>query len=605
MARRVLVLLATLGMLTAGVAVPVPVADAASATTVVRGFALPDTIGAQQVARDVFRVSGPGGRMVALQYRHPDGSWRTVATARTSAERRSVVLVTTTRSGGQWVWRARVGDGPWVVAARTASARLVWRVHVPRTTGWTAASSQERVRAVPAAPRFPLGFAEPVLRSARQILPGLSLSTYRRGVPGDGYVVSLRIAGQEAGSRTAAEGVVRAVRAAGWPARVEKVVVPAVADHPEQVLFMARHGSWGPSRQDRAQRRADRMTKAGLPAWVDVVGEDGHPTSGPYGVTILTLDPAAFPGTCTASVGASSAARETTSAMAGALGAVAGVNGGFFDITGPAAFSGDPLGVSVVGGEIVSEAIDGRTALILDGCRARVAEVRTRVRVHADTASRGVEGVNRRPRADEVVLFTPHFGTATPATGGVDVVLGSDGRVLALREPGSSIPSTGRVLRGVGTGERWLRDHAAVGAVLDVTTVLRDLRAAAAVPLTPTTHVVGGLVGLLRDGSSWINAATNGHASLGMVLRRHPRTLAGTTDDGRLLLVTVDGRRPSTSVGASFVESAALMRWLGATEAVSLDGGGSTTMVVQGKVVNTVAGSAERAVGDGIFVLAP
>ena len=90
---------------------------------------------------------------------------------------------------------------------------------------------------------------------------------------------------------------------------------------------------------------------------------------------------------------------------------------------------------------------------------------------------------------------------------------------------------------------------------------------------------------------------------LGMVMRRHPRTLAGTTREGDVVLVTVDGRQPYSSVGASFPESAAVLRWFGVTDGVSLDGGGSTTMVLNGAVVNSPGGSAERAVGDGLFVL--
>jgi hypothetical protein len=69
-------------------------------------------------------------------------------------------------------------------------------------------------------------------------------------------------------------------------------------------------------------------------------------------------------------------------------------------------------------------------------------------------------------------------------------------------------------------------------------------------------------------------------------VRRNPRTLAGTTPGGDLLLVAVDGRRPGYSVGASFEESAQIMKTLGAEEAVNLDGGGSTAMTVDERLVN-------------------
>jgi exopolysaccharide biosynthesis protein len=86
-------------------------------------------------------------------------------------------------------------------------------------------------------------------------------------------------------------------------------------------------------------------------------------------------------------------------------------------------------------------------------------------------------------------------------------------------------------------------------------------------------------------------------------LRRNPRTLAGTTQDGRLLLVTIDGRRPGTSVGASFEESAAVMRALGASEAVNLDGGGSTAMTIGGRLVTRPSdATGERPIADALLI---
>jgi len=88
------------------------------------------------------------------------------------------------------------------------------------------------------------------------------------------------------------------------------------------------------------------------------------------------------------------------------------------------------------------------------------------------------------------------------------------------------------------------------------------------------------------------------------VASRNPRTLAGVRSDGRILLVTIDGRRPGWSAGATLPEAARVMRALGAREALNLDGGGSTTMTVKGAVVNFPSDpTGERPVGDGVFVL--
>jgi exopolysaccharide biosynthesis protein len=67
--------------------------------------------------------------------------------------------------------------------------------------------------------------------------------------------------------------------------------------------------------------------------------------------------------------------------------------------------------------------------------------------------------------------------------------------------------------------------------------------------------------------------------------------------------VTVDGRQPAVSVGMSLQELAEYLLSLGAVDAMNLDGGGSTTMYLDGKVVNTPSDKdGERKIGDAIVV---
>ena len=68
--------------------------------------------------------------------------------------------------------------------------------------------------------------------------------------------------------------------------------------------------------------------------------------------------------------------------------------------------------------------------------------------------------------------------------------------------------------------------------------------------------------------------------------------------------MTVDGRRAGWSAGVTLPEAARVMRSLGARDALNLDGGGSSGMVVRGELVSRPSDpSGERAVSDGIFVL--
>lgn len=85
---------------------------------------------------------------------------------------------------------------------------------------------------------------------------------------------------------------------------------------------------------------------------------------------------------------------------------------------------------------------------------------------------------------------------------------------------------------------------------------------------------------------------------------RHPRTFVGfSADTTTLYLCTVDGRQAS-SIGMTFTEMADFMTSLGATDAFNFDGGGSTTMVVNGRIVNSPSDTTgERPVANTLQVI--
>lgn len=89
----------------------------------------------------------------------------------------------------------------------------------------------------------------------------------------------------------------------------------------------------------------------------------------------------------------------------------------------------------------------------------------------------------------------------------------------------------------------------------------------------------------------------------GWAHKRNPRTFAGVDAQGRPLLVTADGRS-TDSLGLSISETAAVAKALGMRQVMNLDGGGSTTMVVNGKVTNAPSdATGERPIGDALLVL--
>jgi hypothetical protein len=285
----------------------------------------------------------------------------------------------------------------------------------------------------------------------------------------------------------------------------------------------------------------------------------------------------------------------------------------------------------------VSEAVDGRTDLLLpagSGEGADIATLSDSVGATAsDGAQREVDGLNRKPgliRAcggeggdvptelpkhdftctdpGELILFTPLFGATTEPGEGAEAVLDASGRVIDLRESrGGTIPENGSVLSGMGDGADWLRAHARPGAAVVVKTRISADGAA----LAGKTGVVNGGPRLLSGGSVDITAYAEGFVwpddpefYYRFGIKRNPRTIAGITPAGDLLMVAVDGHRPGYSVGASFREEAAIMDSLGAEEAVNLDGGGSTTMTLGTRLVTRPSDpTGERPIGDAVVLL--
>ncbi len=210
-------------------------------------------------------------------------------------------------------------------------------------------------------------------------------------------------------------------------------------------------------------------------------------------------------------------------------------------------------------------------------------------------------------------LFTPRFGAATPRDTVRPVAeltltpAGRRGDTLlfvtrgaASRASGSAIPADGAVLAAYGARAS---EAAAIGErdTLRITLGLTPWPAAGA---AAPALVMGGWPRILRNGA---NVAARAPAEEGTISRnaevRHPRTAVGFTRDGStLLLVTVDGRT-ATSVGMTLVELANLMKALGAWQALNFDGGGSTTMVIGGRVVNSPSDkTGERDVGNALLV---
>ena len=231
--------------------------------------------------------------------------------------------------------------------------------------------------------------------------------------------------------------------------------------------------------------------------------------------------------------------------------------------------------------------------------------------IHRDRTTK-LDGINYRPPyPDAITLFTSFAGDSTPrdttnrksALVPLKLVRQSrDEMVFAVAgnaTEGGRLPTqAGAVLIGDGERREEVRSIGRRGGTITVTTAVWPRHG-------KLRTVTGGWPVIVNDGKSVAEYADFVEGTFPRFsATRHPRTAAGISENGSTLyLVTVDGRRESDS-GMSLSELAKTMMQLGAYEAMNFDGGGSTTMVIDGRVVNRPSDQAgERPIGSGLLIV--
>lgn len=260
------------------------------------------------------------------------------------------------------------------------------------------------------------------------------------------------------------------------------------------------------------------------------------------------------------------------------------------------------LGVRADGGTVFSRLAGGLTLVRPDGARVDIDDLN-----YVPLAA-GVNGGD-----GELLAYTPPWDGPVQAPRGSTVVtlsgvtlpvLGAAaGTVTSARNTSGAvtIPKGGAVLVGYGPARQRLAGIAA-GDTVGINVGVRPLDVTPAEWVESADVLPGGPL-IVRSGrmtapDDWVAEGFSHDRHNGP---RHPRTAIGVSAAGETLLVTVDGRQ-SHSVGMTMWELADLMIDLGARHALSLDGGGSTTMTVLGRTRNRISDPSPRPVASSLVV---
>ena len=206
-----------------------------------------------------------------------------------------------------------------------------------------------------------------------------------------------------------------------------------------------------------------------------------------------------------------------------------------------------------------------------------------------------IKGMNRARIANDLVLFNSYYAPSTRTNQyGREVKL-KNNHVIAVSTAGNMTLEPGTVV---------LSGHGVNAAAL------ASLRLGDYVPLTQTLGsnaadraqvLVSGGPLLVEQGRVQVRAAEEQMAP-DIARGRAPRTALGLKKDGTLLLLVIDGRS-ATSGGLTLEELAQYLVKLGTESAVNFDGGGSSEMVINGRIVNKPSDGRERyvSIGLGLF----
>lgn len=333
--------------------------------------------------------------------------------------------------------------------------------------------------------------------------------------------------------------------------------------------------------------------------------------NGPIAIHALKIDPRA----CavpfrTIKAGNRVIGRATTSALAKyaadslGLDVIGATNADFFSYDfpglseGPQMSNGRLLKTEGAHREAIEDRLVRLQPIVAFGPGGKRVLMHTRMRgaVRAGAKSVPLAGVNLRTRADSAFVFDSFYGDVTsPDTGALKLVV-QRGVVIRADTAANplAIPADGFVVSARGTARASLAGLANGDSV----------RWTATFDGLPTgiTEMIGGYPMLLLDGKPVHHDEPGLRPTFSD--RQHPRSVIGWGKDRFIYILAVDGRRPGYSEGLSLAQLGDYLLAHGFTDALNFDGGGSTTLVAKGAVVNRPTDTdGERAVSNALLVL--
>jgi exopolysaccharide biosynthesis protein len=275
---------------------------------------------------------------------------------------------------------------------------------------------------------------------------------------------------------------------------------------------------------------------------------------------------------------------ERVSRIAERYGAVAAINGSFFH----GRKIPTSVGLVMKDGEIIADSGHRRTSLGItrnNDVIIGIPKVTTGVYHAKKDRFQIISGINQPRKSKQTIVYTPHFGKYTQTNQYGREVVVENNRVTRYSYGNTQIPANGFVLSAHGKNPQEIKQMYPVGSAL-------HLRARRYEPWNEVETIITGAPHLVRSGQIY---NTYFQEKLQASLKRpNARSAVGVTHNRKLLLVNVF---PAKKGGVTYTRLAQIMKRLGATEAMGLDGGGSTSLYISQKGINS-----NRAITNALIV---
>lgn len=260
--------------------------------------------------------------------------------------------------------------------------------------------------------------------------------------------------------------------------------------------------------------------------------------------------------------------RRTITTIAKNNNAIVALNGTYFKPQ-----TGVPLGTLMINQKMYTGPIYDRVAMGIFENSFDIARIQLNASLKGSGKTIAVNNINQpRMLSTHILVYTPEWGKYSPAAPkygvGLQVI---DNKITKASANAVEIPQNGYVISG---------PKSILYALLDKKDV--ELSIKTNPDWDGVKHIISGGPYLVKNGEVFVDMTAQRLQAIG---GRNPRSAIGYTKENNFIFVAVDGREGS-SIGMTLMELANFMQSIGCVGAINLDGGGSTVMYVNGKVVN-------------------